>query len=66
MPSRELNNLACIGKLKGEPPAASELSGLLRSGSVRLAERARALLAKTELGVSNLRKSVLAAFSTTL
>lgn len=41
MPLPELDNLVRIGKLKAEPPAASELSGLLRSGSVRLADAQR-------------------------
>ena len=42
MPLAELDNLARIGKLKAEPPAASELQGLLRSGSARLADAQRA------------------------
>ena len=41
MPLPELDNLVRIGKLKAEPPAASELAGLLRSGSVRLADAQR-------------------------
>ena len=35
----ELQNLARIGKLKLEPPARTELEGLFRSGSRRLADR---------------------------
>ena len=41
MPSRELNNLARIGKLKREPPARAELAGLLRSGTLRLSDSQR-------------------------
>lgn len=41
MPLPELDNLARIGKLKTEPPAPSELAGLLRSGDVRLADAQR-------------------------
>ena len=37
----ELDNLVRIGKLKAEPPAPSELAGLLRSGQVRLADAER-------------------------
>ena len=44
MPLAELDNLARIGKLKVELPAASELEGLLRSGSARLADAQRAEL----------------------
>jgi hypothetical protein len=36
MPSAQLDNLVRIGKLKAEPPAKAELSGLLRSGQARL------------------------------
>ncbi len=39
----ELDNLLRIGKLKAEPPAASELAGLLHSGIVRLADAQRVL-----------------------
>ena len=41
MPLPELDNLVRIGKLKTEAPAQSELSGLLRSGSLRLADAQR-------------------------
>lgn len=41
MPLPELDNLVRIGKLKAEPPASSELAGLLHSGSVRLADAQR-------------------------
>ncbi|MDE0246116.1 MAG: hypothetical protein OXM59_12330 [Gammaproteobacteria bacterium] len=41
MPQDELNNLVRIGKLKLEPPARAELEGLLRSGSLRLADSRR-------------------------
>ena len=44
MPLPELDNLVRIGKLKAEPPAASELAGLLRSGNVRLADAEREAL----------------------
>jgi hypothetical protein len=44
MPLPELDNLVRIGKLKAEPPADSELSGLLRSGRVRLADAQREVL----------------------
>ena len=44
MPLPELDNLVRIGKLKTEPPAPSELAGLLRSGGVRLADAERAAL----------------------
>ena len=42
MPQDELKNLVRIGKLKPEPPARAELEGLLRSGSLRLADSRRA------------------------
>lgn len=41
MPLAELDNLVRIGKLKAEPSAPSELAGLVRSGTVRLADAAR-------------------------
>ena len=41
MPLPELDNLARIGKLKAEPPAANELAGLLHSGNVRLTDAQR-------------------------
>lgn len=41
MPQDELNNLVRIGKLKLEPPGRAELEGLLRSGSLRLADSRR-------------------------
>lgn len=44
MPLPELDNLVRVGKLKAEPPAPSELAGLLRSGSVRLADAEREAL----------------------
>ena len=37
----QLDNLMRIGKLKAEPPAEAELSGLLRSGRRRLADAER-------------------------
>lgn len=37
----ELDNLVRIGKLKAEPPADSELAGLLQSGIVRLTDAQR-------------------------
>jgi hypothetical protein len=36
MPLPSLDNLVRIGKLKAEPPAPSEIQGLIRSGMVRL------------------------------
>lgn len=41
MPQRELDNLVRIGQLKAEPPAAAEVTGLLRSGRRRLADAER-------------------------
>ena len=38
MAHRELDNLVQIGQLKAEPPAESELAGLIRSGLVRLTD----------------------------
>lgn len=38
MSSNELENLVRIGQLKREPPAASELAGLQRSGETRLGD----------------------------
>jgi hypothetical protein len=38
MTSPELENLVGRGQLKREPPAASEIRGLLRSGEARLAD----------------------------
>jgi hypothetical protein len=38
MPSAELERLADRGYLKREPPARSELEGLIRSGATRLAD----------------------------
>ena len=35
---KQLDNLVAIGKLKQEPPADAELSGLISSGSARLAD----------------------------
>jgi hypothetical protein len=45
MSSAELENLARIGKLKREPPAAAEVAGLLASAAARLADARRAALA---------------------
>jgi hypothetical protein len=36
MPKRQLDNLVASGHLKAEPPAASEIEGLIRSGEARL------------------------------
>lgn len=41
MSQRELDNLVRIGKLKSEPPAQTEIEGLLRSGSRRLTDAKR-------------------------
>lgn len=38
MTSAELENLVRLGQLKHEPPVASEIRGLLRSGEARLAD----------------------------
>jgi len=38
MPSAELENLVRVGQLKREPPVASEIKGLVRSGEARLAD----------------------------
>jgi hypothetical protein len=38
MAKSQLDNLAAIGKLKREPPVASEIDGLIRSGEARLAD----------------------------
>jgi hypothetical protein len=43
--SPELDNLVKMGLLKREPPVASELAGLLRSGEARLADAANPKLA---------------------
>ena len=32
MPKRQLDNLVAAGVLKSEPPTASEIEGLIRSG----------------------------------
>ncbi len=37
----ELDNLVQIGRLKAEPPAESEIAGLIRSGLVRLIDAER-------------------------
>jgi len=42
MTQRKLDNLVRIGQLKPEPPAQSELEGLLRSGGRRLIDAGRA------------------------
>jgi hypothetical protein len=44
MTSSKLDNLARIGQLKVEPPAESEIAGLIRSGLARLADAERELL----------------------
>ena len=36
MPKRQLDNLVATGALKIEPPTASEIEGLIRSGNTRL------------------------------
>src|SRR5712691_1301603 len=45
MSSSELENLFRIGKLKREPPSATEFQGLVHSGEARLADAANAALA---------------------
>lgn len=45
MTSPELDNLVKIGKLKREPPSATEFAGLLQSGGRRLADAERTALA---------------------
>lgn len=44
MSSAELDNLVRIGKLKREPPADEEITGLLRSAAERLRDASRAEL----------------------
>lgn len=44
MPLPPLDNLVRIGQLKAEPPAQAEFDGLVRSGQVRLADAANAVL----------------------
>jgi hypothetical protein len=41
MTNSQLDNLARIGQLKTEPPAESEIEGLIRSGLARLADAER-------------------------
>lgn len=45
MPSSPLDNLVRIGQLKAEPPAQSEIDGLVRSGKVRLSDAENPALA---------------------
>ena len=45
MPSRNLENLARIGKLKKEPGGQKEFDGLVHSGSIRLADARKSSLA---------------------
>jgi hypothetical protein len=45
MNSSELENLARIGKLKREPPSATEFEGLLQSGKARLGDASNPTLA---------------------
>jgi len=40
----QLDNLVRIGQLKAEPPAESEIAGLIRSGLARLCDAERAEL----------------------
>ena len=44
MPHSQLDNLVRIGQLKVEPPAESEIAGLMRSGLSRLADAERVQL----------------------
>ena len=44
MTSAELENLVRLGQLKREPPVASEIRGLLRSGEARLTDAANRVL----------------------
>lgn len=44
MAHSQLDNLVRIGQLKAEPPARSEIAGLMRSGLARLADAERAEL----------------------
>ena len=44
MTSAELENLVRLGQLKREPPVASEIRGLLRSGEARLTDAAHRAL----------------------
>lgn len=64
MTQRELDNLVRIGQLKLEPPAANELAGLLRSGSLRLTDAKRdelSLESRFDLAYSAARALALAA-----
>ncbi len=45
MPSRNLENLARIGKLKKEPGGQKEFDGLVHSGSIRLTDARKSSLA---------------------
>ena len=44
MPSKQLDNLVRIGKLKAEPPSRLEFAGLVRSGRARLKDAANTTL----------------------
>lgn len=44
MTSAEFENLVRIGKLKREPPAGTEIKGLVRSGELRLADAQKQVL----------------------
>ena len=44
MPLTQLDNLVRAGQLKAEPPAQSEIDGLVRSGRVRLLDAGKASL----------------------
>ena len=51
MTSNNLGNLAKIGQMKREPPAQSEMDGLLKSGRRRLKDAGNA-----GLGMAGLRR----------
>lgn len=44
MPSAELDRLVAVGLLQKEPPARSEIEGLIRSGEARLADARKTAL----------------------
>jgi hypothetical protein len=44
MPSRQLEKLVLVDKLRREPPARAEIEGLIRSGMARLEDAAREVL----------------------
>lgn len=67
MPKPQLETLARIGDLKAEPPAASEIAGLIRSGETRLRDaenESLALESRFDLAYNAAHAFVLAALRT--